>query len=159
MKAAVRFYSRSGNTKLVADAIAEALGISAVSVDAPEAELKEKADVLFVGGALYAYGAVSVDAPEAELKEKADVLFVGGALYAYGLDRHLKEYLEKLSAGQVGKAVIFSTSWISKHSIDLIRKALEAKGIPVEKETFYVKNKADEKQLKEAAAFAKKMAG
>ncbi len=111
MKAAVRFYSRSGNTKLVADAIAEALGISAVSVDAPEAELKEKADVLFVGGALYAYG------------------------------------------------VIFSTSWISKHSIDLIRKALEAKGIPVEKETFYVKNKADEKQLKEAAAFAKKMAG
>ena len=56
MKAAVRFYSRSGNTKLVADAIAGALGISAVSVDAPEAELKEKADVLFVGGALYAYG-------------------------------------------------------------------------------------------------------
>ncbi len=135
MKAAVRFYSRSGNTKLVADAIAGALGISAVSVDAPEAELKE------------------------ELKEKADALFVGGALYAYGLDKHLKEYLEKLSAGQVGKAVIFSTSWISKHSIDLIRKALEAKGIPVEKETFYVKNKADEKQLKEAAAFAKKMAG
>ena len=130
------------NTKLVADAIAGALGISAVSVDAPEAELKEK----------------------------ADALFVGGALYAYGLDKHLKEYLEKLSAGQVGKAVIFSTSWISKHSIDLIRKALEAKGIPVEnetfyvknkadEETFYVKNKADEKQLKEAAAFAKKMAG
>ena len=131
MKAAVRFYSRSGNTKLVADAIAGALGISAVSVDAPEAELKEK----------------------------ADVLFVGGALYAYGLDKHLKEYLEKLFTGQVGKAVIFSTSWISKHSIDLIRKALEAKGIPVEKETFYVKNKADEKQLKEAATFAKKMAG
>ena len=44
MKAAVRFYSRSGNTKLVADAIAGALGISAVSVDAPEAELKENRD-------------------------------------------------------------------------------------------------------------------
>jgi flavodoxin len=131
MKTAVRYYSRSGNTKLVADAMAGALGIRAISVDKPEAALTEK----------------------------TDVLFIGGALYAYGLDKHLKDYLETLSAAQVGRAVIFSTSWISKHSIDLIRKALEAKGIPVEQEAFYVKNKASQKQLEEAAAFARKYAG
>ena len=131
MKAAVRYYSRSGNTKLLAEAIANTLGVAAVSVDAPEAELKEK----------------------------TEILFIGGALYAYGLDKHLKEYLEHLSADQVGKAVIFSTSWISRHSIDLIRKALEAKGIPVEKETLYAKNKPGKEQLEKAAAFAEKMAG
>lgn len=126
MTAAVRYYSRSGNTKLVADAIAEALGISAVSVDKPEARLDEK----------------------------VDILFIGGALYSYGLDKHLKSYLEELDGSKIGKAVIFSTSWISKHSIDLIRKALTAKGIQVEEKSFYVKNKADESQLDEAKKFA-----
>lgn len=126
MNTAVRYYSRSGNTKLVADAIAEALNVKAVSVDQPDAKLNEK----------------------------ADVLFVGGALYAYGLDKHLKEYLASLDASKVGKAVVFSTSWISKHSIDLIRNALKAKGIPVADETFYVKNKASEDQLKQARDFA-----
>lgn len=130
MTTAVRYYSRSGNTKLVADAIAEALNVKAVSVDQPAAALSEK----------------------------ADVLFVGGALYAYGLDRHLKEYLASIDPSKVGKAVIFSTSWISKHSIDLIRNALAAKGIPVAGETFYVKNKASDAQLQEAKAFAVRQA-
>lgn len=129
MQAAVRYYSRSGNTKLVAEAIAKALGVSAVSVDRPEAALTER----------------------------ADVLFIGGALYAYGLDRHLKEYLGSLDRNKVGKAVVFSTSWISRHSIDLIRKALEEKGIPVAEETFYVKNRPNTAQMQEAADFARKM--
>lgn len=131
MSTAVRYYSRSGNTKLVADAIAEALGVRAVSVDQADSQITEK----------------------------TDVLFVGGALYAYGLDKHLKAWLENLDGSKVGKAVIFSTSWISKHSIDLIRSSLEARGIRTEAETFYVRNKAGKDQLKEAGAFAKKMAG
>ena len=125
---AVRYYSRSGNTKLVADAIADAIHVKAVSVD-------------------------QADAP---LTEKADVLFIGGALYAYGLDKHLKSYLESLDPAKVGKAVIFSTSLISRHSIDLIRNALTKKGIAVAPETFYVKNKANEKQLEDAREFAVK---
>ena len=129
MKTAVRYYSRSGNTKVVADAMAEALGVEAVSVDKPEAKLKEK----------------------------ADVLFIGGALYAYGLDKHLKQYLSEIDPAMVGQAVVFSTSWISKHSLDLIKNALKAKGIPVLDETFYVKNHATSAQLEEAKAFAKKM--
>lgn len=128
MSAAVRYYSRSGNTKAVAEAIAKAAGVEAVSVDAKEAKLSEP----------------------------ADVLFIGGALYAYGIDKNLKEYLNALKKEDVKKAVVFSTSWISKHSIDLIKKGLSEKGIPVEEEAFYVKSSPDEKQLKEAAEFAKR---
>ena len=125
---AVRYYSRSGNTRHVEDAIADAIHVKAVSVD-------------------------QSDAP---LSEKADVLFIGGALYAYGLDKHLKTYLASLDPAKVGKAVIFSTSWISRHSIDLIRNALASKGIAVAPETFYVKNKANKEQLQKAREFALK---
>ena len=56
MNIAVRYYSRSGNTKAVADAIAAAAQVQAVSVDQDDAAITEPVDVLFIGGALYAYG-------------------------------------------------------------------------------------------------------
>ena len=127
---AVRYFSRSGNTKAVAQAMAQAIGAQAISTDAPEASLEEK----------------------------ADILFIGGALYAYGLDENLSAYLEALDAEKVGKAVVFSTSWISKHAGDLIKQALEKKGIEVA-DSFYARvrvgAKISEKQLKAAKAFAK----
>lgn len=128
MNIAVRYYSRSGNTKAAAQAIAKAAGVRAISVD--EA------------------GAV--------ISEPVDVLFIGGALYAYGLDSHLKNYLKTLTKENVKKAVVFSTSWISKHSIDLMKKALAEKGIPVEEEAFYAKNRPDAAKLAEAEQFAAK---
>ena len=103
--------------------------------------------------------AISTDAPEAPLEEKADILFIGGALYAYGLDEQLNAYLDTLSADKVGKAVVFSTSWISKHATDLIKTALESKGIEVA-DSFYARvrvgAKISDKQLKAASDFAKK---
>ena len=128
MRAAVRYYSRSGNTKAVAEAIAEAAGVSAISVDASDAAITEP----------------------------VDVLFIGGALYAYGLDSHLKDYLKTLKKDDAKQAVVFSTSWISKHSIDLIKKALSEAGISVVSEFFYVKNKPNDAQLKATADFARK---
>ena len=128
MNLAVRYFSRSGNTKAVADAIAGAAGVCAVSVDQTEAVLAEP----------------------------VDVLFIGGALYAYGLDGHLRDYLKTLPKASVKKAVIFSTSWISKHAIDLMKKSLSEAGIPVAEEFFYVKNKPNDRQLKAAGGFARK---
>jgi flavodoxin len=128
MSVAVRYYSRSGNTKAVAEAIAKAAGVKAVSVDQKDAALKEP----------------------------VDVLFIGGALYAYGIDSHLKEYLKSLKKGDAKRAVVFSTSWISKHSIDLIKKGLTEAGIPVAEEYFYSKSKPGDAVLREAAAFAAK---
>ena len=128
MNIAVRYYSKSGNTKAVADAVAEAVGVKAVSVDAAQANIKEP----------------------------VDLLFIGGALYAYGLDKHLREYLKALKKDNVRKAVVFSTSWLSKHSVDLIKSGLKEAGIPVEEEFFYVKNKPNDEQKKQAADFARK---
>lgn len=49
MNIAVVFQTRSGNTKIVADAIASALGVEAKSVTEPY----EGADLLFIGGGVY----------------------------------------------------------------------------------------------------------
>ena len=53
MKVAVRYYTRSGNTKKLAEAIAKAVQTEALDVSAP---LKEKVDVLFLGSSMYAGG-------------------------------------------------------------------------------------------------------
>jgi flavodoxin len=50
MKIAVRYHSRGGNTKAVAEAIAKALGSQAKTIDTP---IDETVDVLFVGGGTY----------------------------------------------------------------------------------------------------------
>jgi len=52
MKIAVRYQSRGGNTKAVAEAIAKAAGVTAKPIDAP---LDEVVDILFVGGGVYAW--------------------------------------------------------------------------------------------------------
>lgn len=52
MKAAVRYYTRSGNTQKLANAIAEAVGVQAESV---AVSLPEKTDVLFLGCSYYAF--------------------------------------------------------------------------------------------------------
>ncbi len=53
MKVAVRYYTRSGNTRKLAEAIAEAVGVTAqpVSVD-----LDEQTEILFLGSSVYAAG-------------------------------------------------------------------------------------------------------
>ncbi len=128
MAIAVRYYSRSGKTKQVAEYFAEALGTDAISVNDTKAAIDDK----------------------------VDVLFIGGALYAYGIDENLKKYISTLSKDKVGKAVVFSTSWLSKHALDLIKNSLTEKGIKVESQTFYLKSKAVEGSKLAAMDFAKK---
>jgi flavodoxin len=50
MKYAVRYQSRGGNTRAVAETIAETLGIKAESIETP---LNENVDILFIGGGVY----------------------------------------------------------------------------------------------------------
>lgn len=52
MKIAVRYYTRSGNTKKLAGAVAAAVGAEALDVEHP---LTEKADILFLGCSYYAF--------------------------------------------------------------------------------------------------------
>lgn len=53
MKVAIRYFSRGGNTKKLADAIAKAVGVEAKTVLEP---LTEDVDILFLGSSVYAYG-------------------------------------------------------------------------------------------------------
>lgn len=53
MNIQVRYYTRSGNTKKLADAIAGALGVTAKSVDS--GPMTERADILFLGCSYYAF--------------------------------------------------------------------------------------------------------
>lgn len=130
MKVAVRYYSRSGNTRTIANAMAEALGVKALSVDDPEAAIDE--DV--------------------------DLLLIGGGLYARRLDKALRDYLQNLDSGKIGEAVCFSTASISRHGIVLLTDALEEKGIEVV-DSFYCKGKEAEQKTEEAKSFTKKLIG
>ena len=53
MKVAVRYYSRGGNTRKLAEAIAAEAGVKAETVDIP---LTEPVDILFLGSSVYAAG-------------------------------------------------------------------------------------------------------
>ena len=52
MTYAVRYYTLTGNTKRLAEAIAEELGVQALPISAP---ITEKVDVLFLGNSYYAF--------------------------------------------------------------------------------------------------------
>ena len=52
MKIAVRYYTKTGNTKKLAEAVAEAVGAEALPVSTP---IEEPVDVLFLGNSYYAF--------------------------------------------------------------------------------------------------------
>lgn len=53
MKVAIRYYSKTGNMKKLAEAIGDEINVEAKSVDEP---LNEDVDILFLGSAVYAAG-------------------------------------------------------------------------------------------------------
>lgn len=108
MKTAVRYFSKLGNTKKIAEAIAQGAGVKAVSI-----------------------------ADEPKLQEYIDILFLGGAPYANIMASELREYAESLKAEQVGRVILFTTSNWSRRTVLALRKLLSNNGIKVNKEYFY----------------------
>lgn len=108
MKTAVRYFSKLGNTKKIAEAIAQGAGVKAVSI-----------------------------ADDPKLQEYVDILFLGGAPYANIMAPELKEYAESLKAEQVGRVILFTTSNWSRRTVLALRKLLSNNGIKVDKEYFY----------------------
>jgi len=53
MKIAIRYYTKTGNTKKLAESIANVVNVEAKTVDEP---LTEDVDILFLGSAVYAAG-------------------------------------------------------------------------------------------------------
>ncbi len=52
MKAAVRYYTKTGNTKRLAEAVAAAVGAEALPISVP---VTERVDILFLGNSYYAF--------------------------------------------------------------------------------------------------------
>ena len=52
MRYAVRYYTKTGNTKRLAEAIAGELGVEALPINEP---LREQVDILFLGNSYYAF--------------------------------------------------------------------------------------------------------
>ncbi len=128
MKTAVRYYSKSGRTEKIARAIARGAETDACSVT-----------------------------QEPALKEKVDILFLGGAPYANIMAPELKEYAENLSPDKVGKVILFTTSNWSRRTVIALKKSLKKKGINVSDNSFYAQAAMIDKRLFDAENFGKEM--
>lgn len=127
---AVRYFSKSGNTKKIAEAIAEGAFAKAVSIT-----------------------------EEPTLKKHADILFLGGAPYANIMAPKLRDYAERLKKEDVGTVVLFTTSNWSRRTVNALKKILRSKGIPVKDDYFYAHMLQIRGRLKAAKEFGKKHAG
>ncbi|MDO4633578.1 MAG: flavodoxin domain-containing protein [Eubacteriales bacterium] len=134
MNVKVVYFSKSGNTKKLAECIAQTAGVNAENIGN--------------GAAM-----------------EADVLFLGASVYWAGIDGKMKKYIDQLDSKKVKKAVVFSTSALAERAYPDIKKRLEKRGISVAEENFYCrgsfaamhKGRPNSEDLKEAAAFTKKV--
>ncbi|MDO4536902.1 MAG: hypothetical protein Q4B54_01990 [Coriobacteriales bacterium] len=127
MKVAVRYYSRGGNTKAMAEALARGAGCEALSIEDPKAAITQ--DV--------------------------DLLFIGGALYAYSLDKKLVDYIATLPADKIGRAVCFGTSWLTRRPVFLIQGKLKERGITIAQQAAYSHGKPKPSLVEALEFFAK----
>ena len=100
MKIAVRYYTQTGNTKRLAEAIAKELGVKALDISEP---ITEPVDILFLGNSYYAFSI----APEvARYINSLDKNMVG-EIVNFGSAAMLNSTLKKVKkeAKKVGIAV------------------------------------------------------
>ena len=124
MTVAVRYYSKLGNTKKIAEAIAEGAGVNAVSIT-----------------------------DEPKIEEHVDVLFLGGAPYANVMAPELRNFTEGLEKDKIDRAILFSTSMWSKRTLNALKKILQEKGISVEDDYFYAQTTRVKAKISDAKAF------
>ena len=136
MKIAVRYYTKTGNTKRLAEAVAEAVGTEALPISTPVAEA---VDILFLGNSYYAF---TID-PEV---------------------RNFVKGLDKNKVGKIvnfGSAAMLNSTYKKvKAEADRIGIPMDEREFHCKGEFKGIhKGKPDEADLKAAAAFAKKIVG
>ena len=132
MKIAVRYYTRSGNTKKLAEAIANAVSVEAKDVSA---DLEEKADVLFLGCSYYAFDVD--DAVKAFIVKNKDNI---GKIVCFGTSAMMKSMIKPVK--KVAKTVNVTVADEDFHCRGQFAKV--HKGRP------------NEDDMRQAAEFAKK---
>lgn len=121
----IRFFSKLGHTKKVAEYLAEELGVETKVISGEDFETP------------------------------CSLLFLGGAPYANIMDKELKQYVEKLSKEDVKVVALFTTSNWSRRTVLSIRKTLTEKGITVLPDHLYVHMLAVDGAKEKAHKFAR----
>ncbi|MCH5203942.1 MAG: flavodoxin [Oscillospiraceae bacterium] len=133
MKIAVRYYSKGGNTKKLAEAIGEAVGEKAQTTDV---KLKEDVDILFLGSSVYAAG---IDKSVKEFIKGIDVKV--GKVVNFSTAAILKSTYKQVSKLLLEKGIaIDEREFACRGSFAMMHKG-----------------KPDAEDCKAAADFAKKM--
>ena len=136
MKVAVRYYTKTGNTKRLAEAVAKAVGAEALPLSSP---IEEPVDILFLGNSYYAF---SID-PEV---------------------RAFIRSLSKDKVGRIvnfGSAAMLNSTWkkvkaeADKKGIPMDKREFHCKG---EFKGLH-KGRPNSEDLAAAAAFAKSIVG
>ena len=135
MKIAVRYYTKTGNTKRLAEAVAEAVGAEALPISVP---VTERADILFLGNSYYAF---SID-PEVRAFLKALPKDKVGRIVNFGSAAMLNSTWKKVKAEA------------DKRGIPMDQREFHCRG---EFKGVH-KGRPNEDDLKAAAAFAKAIA-
>jgi len=136
MTIAVRYYTKTGNTKRLAEAVAESVGVEALPISTP---ITEPVDILFLGNSYYAF---TID-PEVRS-------------FVSSLDRNKVKKIVNF-----GSAAMMNSTWkkikavADKVGIPMDEREFHCKG---EFKGIH-KGKPDETDLKAAAEFAKKIVG
>lgn len=135
MNVAVRYYTKSGNTKKLAEAVAQAVGVTA---ETTEKGLTEDVDILFLCSSVYAYGV-----------DESVKRFISGIDVKVGKVVNVSTAaLVKSTYKQVGKL-------LKEKGIPQAEEEFYCRG------SFGImhKGKPDENDCRDAAAFAKKIVG
>ena len=136
MKIAVRYYTKTGNTKRLAEAVAGAVGAEALPISTP---ISEPVDILFLGNSYYAF---SID-PEVRA-------------FLRGLDRSRVGRIVNFGSA----ALLNSTYKKVKAEADKVGIPMDEREFHCRGEFKGIhRGKPDEDDLKAAAEFARKIVG
>ncbi|MBR2581839.1 MAG: flavodoxin [Oscillospiraceae bacterium] len=135
MKIAVRYYTKTGNTKKLAEAVAEAVGAEALPLSAP---IEERVDILFLGNSYYAF---TIDPEVRDFVRSLDSGKVG-RIVNFGSAAMLNSTYKKVKAEA------------DKAGVPMDEREFHCKG---EFKGIH-KGRPNEEDLKAAAAFARKIA-
>jgi flavodoxin len=113
MNIKILYWSKTGNTRKVAEAMADALGCKAESI----LSIREKvsADILFLGAAVY-------------------------ATFNHEVDPKVSEFIQGFDPARIGKVVLFCTGFADT-AVKLMVELLKRRGIAVADKSFFCKGK------------------
>lgn len=111
MNIKVLYHSQTGNTKRVAESMAETLGVAAEEI------------------------------AESSIAEPVDILFIGDGIYAGRPDKVTISFIKTLNESMVRNAAVFGTYAGQENAIKIMKEQLKEQGIKVLPESFGCKGK------------------